>query len=265
MSTSTYPDTIRASRERSAELKPKEHGAYAILGVPIVTALLIAEPTLPGMFISIAAITGFLAHEPLLVAWGHRGRRAQRTTPAAKKRLTFLIAITVAGGSLAFLLGDTSVRVALGACLLLAASSFIISANGKHRTLGGQIWGIVGLSAPCVPILIAGSQPLWQALEIWLLWLIGFASTTMAVRAVIAVQKRQPRTIHWAVITGLSVVSAALITLGTSFAVALLPMIIMSWYLMIQPPPAKQLRRVGWSLVAGTVATALWMVWLAST
>lgn len=251
------------TREPAKNLSPKEHGAYAILAVPIISALLIAGPTLPGLCVAVAAVTGFLAHEPLLIAWGHRGSRAQRTTPAAKNRLVVLLAITVTCGSLGWLLSATPVRIALVACLAIAVSSFAVAMFGKHRSLGGQVWGIVGLSIACVPILLAGGQPVSQTLEIWTTWLIGFASTTMAVRGIIGAQKRQSRAIHWSTITGLSVLMGVLMSLGYALAITALPMILMSWYLMIQPPPARQLKRVGWSLVAGTITTAVWMVSLA--
>ena len=46
---------------------PREHGAYGQLAFPLVTALVIAGVTLSGVLIAVAAIAGFLAHEPLLV------------------------------------------------------------------------------------------------------------------------------------------------------------------------------------------------------
>ena len=102
ISTSTPPIVLNSSSQPAASLNPKEHGAYAILSVPIATAFLIAGPTMPGLCIALAALAGFFANEPLLVAWGHRGSRAQRTTPSAMRRLAILTAITVACGSLAW-------------------------------------------------------------------------------------------------------------------------------------------------------------------
>ena len=141
----------------------------------------------------------------------------------------------------------------------LPAGSFVLAIAGKHRTLGGQLWGIIGLSVPCVPILLAGDIPVGLTMEAWGTWLIGFGATTLAVRGVIASQKRQSRAIHWGVIAGLSIAVAALTWAGFQIPIVTLPMISMSWYLLYAPPPAKQLKRVGWTLVGGTFATACWM------
>ena len=96
MITATIPRPDVTKNQPAAKLKPKEHGAYAILGIPIVTALLVAGPQVAGVCVAIAAVAGFLAHEPMLVAVGHRGARAQRATPAARRRLALLLGLTVA-------------------------------------------------------------------------------------------------------------------------------------------------------------------------
>lgn len=259
MSTATIESAKISRAEPATNLRPKEHGAYAILAIPIVTAILITGPTVVGLCVAVASIAGFLAHEPLLVSLGHRGARAQRTTPAAKRRLGVLLTMTVVSGIIAIVAGTTSVRYALVACGALAIASFAIAIAGKHRTLGGQLWGVVGLSVPCVPILLAGDIPVRLAMEAWGTWLIGFGSTTMAVRGVITSQKRQSRGLHWGVVGGFSLAVAALTCAGFKLPIVTLPMIFISWYLLYAPPHAKQLKRVGWTLVGGTVVTACWM------
>ncbi len=255
--------TIHITTEQAvpaAKLKPKEHGAYAILGIPVVTALWIAGPTVVGFSVAVAAVTGFLAHEPLLVTLGHRGSRAQRTTPAASRQLAILLLITIACGGVAIASGSTAVRWSLLLCGMLAIVSFALAIAGKHKTLGGQLFGVVGLSVPCVPIMLAGGLGISATQETWATWLIGFASTTMAVRGVIAAQKRQSRSVHWTAITGLSLLAGGLTLAGFRLPITTLPMIAMSWYLMLDPPPAKQLKRVGWTLVVGTIASAVWII-----
>ncbi|QDV62531.1 YwiC-like family protein [Crateriforma conspicua] len=243
----------------ATKLKPKEHGAYAIVGIPIITALVIAGPTVAGVCVAVAAVTGFLAHEPLLVTLGHRGSRAQRTTPAASRRLAVLVSITVACGTVAIAMGSASVRWSLVLCGVLATASFALAIVGKHKTLGGQLFGVVGLSVPCVPIMLAGKAPLALTLEAWSTWLIGFAATTMAVRGVIATQKRQARWLHWWSLGGLTLLVVLLTYRAMQLPIVTFPMLVMSWYLMVDPPHAKQLKRVGWTLVVGTVASAIWM------
>ncbi|WP_442505853.1 YwiC-like family protein [Novipirellula sp. SH528] len=260
MSTVTLTDDIASKSLPAAKLKPKEHGAYAILGIPIVTSLAITGPTVVGVSVAAASVAGFLAHEPLLVAWGHRGKRAKQNTPSATKRLGTLLAITVMFGTLALALGSPSVRGSLLGCSVLAISGFALAIAGKHRTLGGQMWGVIGLSVPCVPILLAGGLSFADTMQIWTTWLVGFAATTMAVRGVIAAQKRHSRQIHWLSISALSILVAVTTFAEYSLTITTLPMLAMSWYLMLDPPHARQLKRVGWTLVVGTVATAVWML-----
>lgn len=154
-----------APSQPAVSLKPKEHGAYAIIAIPIITALIIAGPTVVGVCVALAATAGFLAHEPLLVAIGHRGKRAQRNTPAARSRAMVLLSFTVACGTLALAVGTVAVRLSLAGCALLSGVSFAFAVLGKHKTLGGQLLGVVGLSAPCVPILLAGTLALATTLE----------------------------------------------------------------------------------------------------
>ncbi len=259
MTTATVESAKISRAESAANLKPKEHGAYAILAIPIATAILVTGATFVGLCVAVASIAGFLAHEPLLVALGHRGARAQRTTPTAQRRLAVLLLVTVACGSIAMVAGSTSVRCSLVACGALAIASFVLAIAGKHRTPAGQLWGVVGLTVPCVPILLGGDVPARLTMEAWGTWLIGFGATTMAVRGVIAAQKRQSRALHWGAMGGLSIAVALLTWAGFQLPILTLPMISMSWYLLYAPPHAKQLKRVGWTLVVGTVASACWM------
>ena len=161
---------------------------------------------------------------------------------------------------MALAIGSPEVRVALLIGGLFAVVSFVLAFVGHHKTLGGQLWGVIGLTVPCVPILLAGGVSVSSTAEIWGAWLIGFTATTMAVRGVIAAQKRDSRTIHWAGIIALSLLALALNHAGFPLLVVSVPMLVMSWYLMIDPPHASQLKRVGWALVAGSVTSAVWMI-----
>lgn len=247
----------RPAAAQATPLRPKEHGAYAILAIPIVTALVIGGPTLVGFLIAIASITGFLAHEPLLVALGHRGRRAQSAAPAANSRLTVYLLITTVSGATAMLMAGNDVRVALMGCLLIAIVGFAFAAKGEHRTLLGQLVGVIGLSAPSVPILLAGQVSVAGSLAIWFTWLLGFSATTFAVRSVIAAQKRQPRTAHAAILLVVTLLAGIGVAMQTRQCLAIIPMLAASWYLYFRPPHAKYLKRVGWSLVGATLVSAV--------
>ena len=122
------------------------------------------------------------------------------------------------------------------------------------------MWGVLGLSVPCVPILLAGGLPFAETMQIWTTWLVGFTATTMAVRGVIAAQKRHSRRLHWSTLLALSIIVSISTIAGYPLMLTTLPMLAMAWYLLLDPPHAKQLKRVGWTLVVGTVTTAVWML-----
>lgn len=247
----------------TVKLNPKEHGAYAILGVPLATSILLAGPTLVGMLVMTASIAAFLAHEPLLVACQHRGKRAQAGTPTAKRRLALLVGVTVGCTALAAILGSTGVRIALVGTGLLASIALGLAVAGKHRSLGGQIVGVLGLSAPCIPIALSREGTEWTQLvpaaEVWVSWMLGFAAAVVSVRGMVAFQKRRPRTYHWVAIAMLTAVFIALACTPLKLTATSLPLLAMAWYLMISPPAARLIKRVGWMFVGGAVATGLVM------
>jgi hypothetical protein len=243
--------------DQPANLKPKEHGAYAILAIPIATGLIVGGPTVVGLLVTVASIIGFLSHEPLLVLWGHRGGRALRAAPQAKFRLWMQLGITLCTGIAALLIANTSVRIALAGCLVLAVISFAVALLGKHRTLAGQLWGVISLSAPCVPILLASGMDVEESFGIWAIRLIGLTATTVAVRGVIATQKRQSRINLWSALAIVSLAAVLGLVMRLDEMVAVLPMVAPSWYLMLKPPAPKYLKRVGWTLVGATLATGI--------
>lgn len=237
-------------------LKPKEHGAYAIVVIPMLTALAASNVSLVGIAVIVAALAGFFAHEPLLVALGHRGGRVQREAPNARLRTTYLLMLSFAAGAMSMWCGTADVRASLVGCFLFAIASFALAISRQHRTLGGQLFGVVALSVPSVPILLAGGMSVQQSLVVWGVWLLGFVSTTLAVRGVIAAQKKQPRALLFSGVGLSSLAIAGAVWGGIWLPLATLPMVAASWLLMMWPPPARYLKRVGWTLVAATLATA---------
>ena len=246
--------------QRAVSMKPKEHGAYAIVTLPMVAALAMSGMGIVSLAVVVASLAGFFAHEPMLIALGHRGQRAQRAATWARYRATSLILLCVGAGTTAMWFGSAAVQVSLAGCLLLAIVSFALSIARFHRTLGGQLLGVVSLSVPCLPILLAGEVSWQRTLLIWITWILGFLSTTLAVRGVIAAQKRQSRSVHW---LGIGITTVSMIVLafaGAWLPLATVPMIVASWLLLWQPPSAKHLRRVGWTLVSTTLLTGILLV-----
>ncbi len=54
-------------------LLPREHGAYAQLGFPLVTALALGDLGVAPLLLVVGIIAVFLVHEPVMVLSGGRG------------------------------------------------------------------------------------------------------------------------------------------------------------------------------------------------
>ncbi len=68
-------------------LLPREHGAYAELGFPLLSGLVLGSPGAASWLFVAAAILLFLANEPLVILLGVRGRRAREEMGPAARRL----------------------------------------------------------------------------------------------------------------------------------------------------------------------------------
>lgn len=113
MNTMSAISSFSPTPSTPVRLRPRGHGAYAILGMPLLTALLIGGPSSVGLLTTVAAIAGFLANEPLLIVCGRRGQRTRSAVPVARRTLVTLLSIATVSGSLALWQGTTGVRVAL--------------------------------------------------------------------------------------------------------------------------------------------------------
>lgn len=244
--------------------RPKEHGAYAILGVPLCTAFLMVGPNWIGLLTAVASLSGFLAHEPVMIVAGRRGQRALHQSSNVLQRLIFMLGVTSLFGVVAFWLSNNQIRSVLIVCLVMAAMSFIFSASGWQRSLAAQLLGCCGLVLPSLIVLLGASTPLAQSMRISLAWMIGQSVALIAVRSVIAGQrqaqgKRVPL-LNDIIQLGLSFAAMFGVVFGYSEAVYVLPMIVAALWLRLRPPTLQHLRRVGWTLVAFNVLSAAWMI-----
>ena len=256
-----------ASRSASpARLHPKEHGAYAILGVPLVTALLIVGLTPVTALLSIATVAGFLAHEPLLILIGVRGRLAREATPLAKRALVVRLTIATVCGAGALWLSEPLVRVGMLGCLLLAAVEFFLCSTGHGRTLVAQLMALAGLALPSAVVLVAGGVDLVTAAQFWLIWTAGGVATTVSVRSAIVRHKVSPSgqalRIGDGLLVSAGVISAVGIATGSLQWMATIPLILAAVALRIWSPHPRHLKRTGWSLLAVNVFAGIMLFWI---
>ncbi|MCA9075560.1 MAG: YwiC-like family protein [Planctomycetaceae bacterium] len=256
-----------ASRSASpARLHPKEHGAYAILGVPLVTALLIVELTPVTALVSIATVAGFLAHEPWLILSGVRGRLTREATPLASRALVVRLTIATACGAGAFWLSEPLVRLGMLVFVIFAAVEFALSSTGHGRTLVAQLMALAVLALPGAVVLLAGGVDFLTAAEFWLIWAVGRVATTVSVRSAIMRHKVSPSgqalRIGDGLLVSAGVISAVGIATGSLQWMATIPLILAAVALRIWSPHPRHLKRTGWSLLAVNVFAGIMLFWI---
>jgi hypothetical protein len=270
MMASSEASPAPAGRPRPAavgprSLTPKEHGAYGQLGLPLLTALGMGRPSVAAACLTAAAVAAFLAHEPALVLMGQRGTRAAREDgPRARVRAAQLGALAVAGGAAGLWLMPAASRWTAGvpAVLAVALAPFVL--RGDERSTVGELVASAALSSAALPVALAAGVPAAGAFAAWAAWCLVFFVSTFAVRAVIAHAKAAaswPRRLAGpAAAAALAGAAVALGIVPPSGAVGAVPMLAVSLFIAARPPRPQQLKRVGWSLVAASVALAIALI-----
>jgi hypothetical protein len=250
-------------------LWPREHGAYGQLGAPLVAALAVTRPGAAAWAIAAAAVLLFLAHEPLLVVLGQRGPRALREHGARARRA--LVACLVGAGVLgavALLLMPPGAAWSLFVPVFLTLALAPRIAAGEEHTLSGELQAATAMSSVALPVVLAGGGTTGAGLLIWLVFAVIFAVGTLAVHAVVCAVRTTFGLRRLAAVLAAALVPVVAVLLPghlapfTIFA-AVLPVCALSLVLALRPPHPRNLRKVGWTLVAATlVSTAVLIVGL---
>jgi hypothetical protein len=186
---------------------PREHGAYAQLILPLLTAMAIGRARWAAIALGLAVIAVFLAHEPLLVLMGQRGVRASREQARIARRWLLLYgiaALVCAGGGVAW--SPDVARHALLVPAVPGAAFFALILARRERTSAGEMLSAVTLSSIALPVALAASASPTAAWTCAAVFASGYSSATLSVRAVIA----RPRHSHGDVLR----LTAALVAIG---------------------------------------------------
>lgn len=251
-------------------LWPREHGAYAELGFPILTGLTAGVPTVAALALAGAAVALFLAHEPIAVLSGMRGERLRASVGGqARRRAGALVALGVLVGAAGLGLADPDVRRA--ALVPFAAGLLLLPwvLSRRQKSFAGELVVILAFAATALPIALAAGAAwrfAWTAAGIWL---VSFGLGTLAVHALKLRHKRGAEA-AWAgavsfalaaLVSVAAVAGAIFGRLPVPVAVAVLPPAILVMTLAVLPVHPRRLKRVGWSLVGANVIT--WICLLA--
>ena len=163
---------------------PREHGAWAELGLPLLTGLSLAPASVAGVCLAIAAFALFMAHEPWLLARGQRGGRLRRSLgPAARRLVAGWLALALGAGGVVLLTLPGYALGWLGLPVGLGGLAGWIVWRGQEKGLAGELVIAVTLAALAAPLVASGGARPAAILAVVGLWAGLFVGATLAVRA----------------------------------------------------------------------------------
>jgi hypothetical protein len=243
---------------------PREYGAYAELAFPLLTSFLAGGVTTAGLGLAVAAVTCFLAREPLAVLNGVRGARLEASLGVPAMRAAWVLgALGVLSAAVGMLLAPTAARLwALlpGGCAVLLAPALL---RGRPKTLGAELLVAVALATMILPVGLSGRMPLEAALQASVVWTTSFVLATLAVHAIKARAKPELGT-AWTVwvtpvlagaVAGAAIAGAGVGRWPWAVGAAVLPsaaLVLAALWLGTHP---RRLKRVGWSLAGANLVT----------
>ncbi len=255
----------KARRERHrALIIPREHGAWGLLLVPIVTgagaAFRQCSHIFPLILLSAAALALFWLRTPAESLLGTSAMRAQTSEESRTVKLAIVVLGGIAALALCALLwaGKNADLWPLGAFVAAAfVAQALLKKLGRRARMLSQIVGTIGLTAaaPAAYYVITGS---FNATA-WMLWL---ANILFAGDQIHYVQLR----LHTAKIEGFRAKLAQgwAFALGQAFMTAVLtlacmsrlmpaivslafaPLLFRGWFYFVQEPSPLIVRRLGW-------------------
>ncbi|HXG94570.1 MAG TPA: YwiC-like family protein [Blastocatellia bacterium] len=162
---------------------PKEHGAWAMLYVPMIVGLLVAAKfPLRAIALAAAATFLFIARESLLVWW--RGRsRGQKQESARRAMLIYLALAALFAAPLVLINHLYWLVPAAALSLALLAINAEQAVRREDRTITGEMIAIAGLTmtAPMAYYAARGSWDMTAA-WLWALCALYFASSVFYVK-----------------------------------------------------------------------------------
>lgn len=216
-------------------------------------ALASRHPTGAAWLLALAAVSAFLANEPLLVVLGHRGKRLRDADGSrARVRLLSLGSVAAIAGSTGVVLGGRGV-VAITACAAVPAIALLVLAYRRaQHSITGEVVAAVALPGLAAPIAVASGLPISHVVLVWAAWALGYVASVIAVHRVIALHRKVPglgdRLLRVAFV--IATVAAAVVVDAASAAAPALPLLVLSTAIVLALPRATRLRAIGIALVA---------------
>jgi 4-hydroxybenzoate polyprenyltransferase len=262
----------KARRERNhALIVPREHGAWGLLLVPMVTAAGVAfrqsTNVFPFVLLLTAALALFWLRTPLESLLGISAIRAE--TKEERSSVAFMVLylaiVALLASSMLLWAGQNPLLWLIGAAAGVAfVAQAVLRKMGRRTRMLSEIVGAIGLtaSAPAVYYVITGKFGITG----WMLWL---ANLTFAGNQIHYVQIR----IHAAKLVGvhaklarawtfalgqlaMAAVLAVTCWLGWMpwlVLLAFVPLLLRGFYYFVQKPAPLRVRRLGWNELAQAI------------
>ncbi|NJN82445.1 MAG: YwiC-like family protein [Caldilineaceae bacterium] len=168
---------------------PAEHGGWGFLFEPILLGLMVA-PTFAGLCLSIAAIAGFLIHQPVkywLLA-RRRGVRGQRMALAVKVALLYGT-VALAGFAATLWMAPWVFLAPLALALPFVAIYLFYDLTGPARTIQAELAAPVALGSVAASIALIDGWGWTAALALWVALAARGLPSVLYVRARIRLDK----------------------------------------------------------------------------
>jgi YwiC-like protein len=247
---------------------PREHGAYGQLLFPLGTALAISGIHPSGLLTAASAVAAFVAHEPLVLLLGGRGVRARREQ---RRRATVWLAISaglaVAAGFAALAAAPSHLRWLFAWPAGSASVLAVLLLAKRERTTLGEITAAVSFASVAIPICgLAAPSPV-RGFVVTFAFASLFIAGTLGVRIVVlntraggdpcALRATRVQLAVAIILIGIGITLAGRFDPGASVAaLAIVPGLGVAGALALHPPPARRLRRVGWTMLSTTAFVA---------
>lgn len=226
----------------------------------LTTALSLARPTLSAVALAVSAVLVFVAHESFMVLIGRRGaRRREVQRPAAWRTMLTLAALAAVLLAVAARGASPLVLATLALPIALAAPAVVLALRGRERSMLAELLVLAALVSVSLPVALASGAPLFTAIEAAAIWIVTFATGTLAARGVLYRAKDRGRGLRLAIgvasiVATLCVASAVLGRLPLAHSLAPLPSACISMLVAMWPPSAKKMSRLGLGLTAASIA-----------
>lgn len=263
-------------------LRPREHGAYAMLAFPVLSGLAVGGPSAPGVAFALLAVAGFLAHEAVLVVLGRRGERIRSAAGAAAlRRLAVLGAAALASGVVFMAMAPPGALAWAVPPAVLGAWVMGLVLAGGTKTLAGELLVAVAFAVVHAPVAAAGAEAHVTTAPVVVpvvVWAASFALATLSVhalkarfrgkasavgggggnrpptRVVLAAPGAAAAALAFAAVAQVTGAAPGGVHLALP-AAALVPKALVVLAVSALDVHPRHLKRVGWSLVAADTAT----------